>query len=101
MELFNRILGTAVQGGASDVHVKIGTPIIFRINRKLVAIEAPLPTAAWVEGVLEHIVPKHLKKRLEDEHEIDFSYLAEGVGRFRTNVFQQRGQFALAMRFVK
>ena len=101
MELFHRILATAVQGGASDVHIKIGAPIIFRISRKLVAIEAPLPTAQWLDTIVKHVVPPHLKARLEEDHEIDFSYLAEGVGRFRTNLFQQRGQYALAMRFVK
>src|SRR5256885_8259525 len=36
-----------------------------------------------------------------EEREIDFSYFAPGIGRFRTNLFQQRGQFCLAMRFVK
>jgi twitching motility protein PilT len=42
-----------------------------------------------------------LKKRLDDEREIDFSYFEPGTGRFRTNLFQQRGSFAFAMRFVK
>ena len=40
---FHRILKTAVDGGASDVHLKIGTPVIFRINRQLIAIECPFP----------------------------------------------------------
>src|SRR5207247_4481951 len=101
MELFNRILQTAVEGGASDVHLKIGTPVVFRINRQLIAVESPQPTAEWMEKVVEHIVPKHAKKRLDEEREIDFSYFVPGVGRFRTNLFQQRGQFCLAMRFVK
>src|SRR5438477_2348764 len=101
MELFNRILQSAVEGGASDVHLKIGTPVVFRINRQLVAVEAPHPTAQWMEKIVEQIVPKHAKKRLEEEREIDFSYFLPGVGRFRTNLFQQRGQFCLAMRFVK
>jgi twitching motility protein PilT len=39
--------------------------------------------------------------RLEEQREVDFSYLAPGVGRFRTNVFQQRGQLCLALRHVK
>ncbi len=101
MELFTRILKTAVDGGASDIHVKIGTPVIFRINRQLVAIECPLPTEEWMENVLAKIVPKHAQKRLDEEHEADFSYYSPGIGRFRTNCFQQRGQFCLAMRFVK
>src|SRR5262245_9747968 len=101
MELFQRILKTAVEGGASDVHLKIATPVVFRINRQLLAIEAPHPTVEWMDNIIEHIVPKHAKKRLEEEREIDFSYFVPGIGRFRTNLFQQRGQWCLAMRYVK
>ena len=101
MELFHRILKLAVNGGASDVHVKIGTPIIFRINRQLIAIESPQPTTEWMNMVVKNIVPTHLRKRLEEEREIDFSYHEAGTGRFRTNLFQQRGEFCLAMRYVK
>jgi twitching motility protein PilT len=50
---------------------------------------------------VEQAVPKHAKKRLEEDREVDFSYFAPGVGRFRTNVFQQRGQWCFAMRYVK
>jgi twitching motility protein PilT len=54
-----------------------------------------------MENVIEHIVPKHAKKRLDEEREVDFSYFVPGVGRFRTNLYQQRGEFCLAMRCVK
>jgi twitching motility protein PilT len=101
MELFKKILKIAVDGSASDIHIKIGTPVIFRINRELVAVECPLPTADWMNRVVEHITPVHLKKKLEDDREVDFSYFIPEVGRFRTNLFQQRGQWALAMRYVK
>ena len=101
MELFRRVLSAAVEGGASDVHIKIGTPIIFRINRRLVAIEAPLPTEEWVNMLVGSIVPKPLQRRLEENHEVDFSYFMPSVGRFRINCFQQRGQWCLAMRYVK
>jgi len=101
MELFNRILRIAIEGGASDVHIKVGSPITFRIDGNLVDVEAPKPTAEWMENVLEQIIPVHLKDVLQNEREIDFSYYSENVGRFRTNCFQQRGSFALAMRYVK
>ncbi len=101
MEIFHKILAIAVQGGASDVHIKVGTPVVFRINRQLVAIEAPTPTEAWMNNIVEMGVPKHAKKRLEEDREVDFSYYAPGIGRFRTNVFQQRGQWCFAMRYVK
>ena len=47
------------------------------------------------------IVPPHLRERLEHEHEVDFAYAPPQLGRFRVNVFQQRGDFVLAMRLVK
>ncbi len=101
MELFKRILKIAVEGGASDAHIKIGAPVIFRINRELVAVECPQPTAEWMNKIVETITPSHLKKRLEEDREVDFSYYIPDVGRFRTNLFQQRGQWALAMRYVR
>src|ERR1700691_1895404 len=101
MELFHRILKLAVESGASDVHIKVGTPVIFRVSRHLVAIESPSPTEEWMNLVVKNITPVHLQKRLEEEREIDFSYFEPGTGRFRTNLFQQRGQFCLAMRHVK
>jgi twitching motility protein PilT len=101
MELFQKILKIAIDGGASDVHLKIGTPVIFRINRELIAVECPFPTAEWMNKIVMAITPDHLKKRLEEDREVDFSYFVPGLGRFRTNLFQQRGQWALAMRYVK
>ncbi len=101
MDLFLRILQTAVEGGASDVHLKAGAPVIFRINRQLVAIEAPFPTLEWINKVVDQIVPRHARQRLEEDREVDFSYAAPGIGRFRTNVFQQKGEWCLAMRYVK
>ena len=55
MERFNSIFALAVEGGASDVHIKIGAPVIFRINRRLISIECPHPTAEWMENIIEHI----------------------------------------------
>ncbi len=101
MELFHKILKTAVDGGASDVHIKSGTAVVFRINSQLVSIECPLPTEEWVHTVVDHMVPRHGKVQLDENREVDFSYFVPGVGRFRTNVFQQRGSYCVAMRYVK
>src|SRR5258706_496486 len=101
MELFHKILKTAVGGAASDIHIKIGTPVIFRINRELISIDCPIPTVEWLNNVVEKMTPLHLKKKLDEDREVDFSYYVPDLGRFRTNVFQQRGSWALAMRHVK
>lgn len=101
MEIFHKILRAAVEGGASDIHLKVETPVIFRINRQLVSIECPFPTVEWMDHVVQTMVPKHAQQRLDADREVDFSYFLPGVGRFRTNVFQQRGSWCMAMRFVK
>jgi len=101
MEMFQRILKTAVEGGASDVHLKIGGPVIFRINQQLIAIECPQPAEDWMKKIVEQITPAHLRQKITDEREADFSYFLPDIGRFRTNLFQQRGQWCLAMRYVK
>src|ERR1043166_1079040 len=101
MEIFTRILKAAVDAGASDLHLKLGGPVVLRISRQLVAIEAPVPTAEWLDKIVRHIVPHHMKKHFEEAREADFSYLLPGTGRFRTNVFQQRGEIAISMRYVK
>jgi Tfp pilus assembly pilus retraction ATPase PilT len=100
MELFKRILKTAVDGEASDVLVKVGGPIIFRIHGDLGAVEAPIPTEEWLNRVVEGIVPPHAKKRLDAEREADFSNFIPGTGRFRRSFLTAR-QFCLAMRYVK
>jgi twitching motility protein PilT len=101
MELFHSILTAGVEAHASDVHIKLGGPVIYRISRDLVSAECPYPTEEWIDNVIDHIVPKHLKNSLQTDRGVDFSYHLPGVGRFRTNVFQQRGTFAIAMRHVK
>ena len=101
MEIFTKILQAAVDAHASDLHIKVGHPVTFRINRQLITVDAPIPTDEWCENVLKHVVPRHLMPALEKERETDFSYHVHGIGRFRTNVFQQGGKWAMAMRHVK
>lgn len=101
MELFKKILKTAVGGGASDIHIKVGRPINLRISGDLVTVDSETPTREWIQEIIDNIVPDYAKERLETDRETDFSYYYEGVGRFRTNIFQQRGSFAIAMRYVQ
>ncbi|HYR59494.1 MAG TPA: PilT/PilU family type 4a pilus ATPase [Chthoniobacteraceae bacterium] len=101
MHVFEQILHGAIASGASDIHIKAGAPISYRIVQELVPVDAPPPDPEWIERVLNHIVPPHLRERLDREHEIDFAYAPPQFGRFRVNVFQQRGNYVLSMRLVK
>ena len=101
MELFHKILKTAVEGGASDVHIKADAPVVYRINSQLVETEMnQQPDEQWLSNIIDKIVPGHFTQRLEEDREIDFSYHVPGIGRFRTNCFQHLGKWCLAMRHV-
>ena len=101
MELFHKILKTAVDGGASDIHIKPDAPVVYRISSQLVETEmTQQPEEQWLQKVIDNIVPGHFKQCLEEDREIDFSYHVPGIGRFRTNCFQHLGKWCLAMRHV-
>ncbi len=101
MEPLENILLGAVEAGASDVHIKADAPVTFRIQRELRPVDVPQPDEAWVSAVLDQIVPAHLKSRLNQDREADFAIALPGVGRFRANVFQQRGTYVIAFRIVR
>lgn len=101
MDTFAQILRGAIAAGASDVHLKAEGPVIFRIQRELCPVDAPAPTESWIKSIVAEIVPPHQRARLEAEREIDFAYALTGVGRFRVNVYQQRGRFGMALRVVR
>ena len=101
MELFHKILNTAVDGGASDIHIKPDAPVVYRISSQLVETEmAQKPEEQWLQKVIDNIVPEHFKQRLDEDREIDFSYHVPDIGRFRTNCYQHLGKWCLAMRHV-
>ncbi len=62
MEVFSRILQGAVAAGASDIHLKVNGPVVFRIGGDLVPVEAPLPTTEWFTTILAKIVPEHQRQ---------------------------------------
>lgn len=100
MEMFDAILRGAVESGASDIHIKAGGPVIFRIRRALQPVESPAITEEWIASLLEEVIPASMLERFRTEREIDFALQRPGVGRVRVNAFQQRGNVAVAIRLV-
>ncbi len=95
------ILRYAVNMGASDIHLKPNKKPIIRVASRLVSVEADAPTDTDMVTIANSIIPEFLKERFKTDHEVDFSYFSKEVGRFRTNIYTQRGQVNLVMRHVK
>ena len=97
------ILVEAVHQGASDIHLKVGLPPFFRINKKLFPQEKfGRLTLEDVAAFIVAVVPTEQKRReLFEKGELDISYSIPQVSRFRVNIYKQRGTFAFAFRILK
>jgi twitching motility protein PilT len=101
MSIIRGLLEKCVAIGGSDVHIKAGQDPYFRANATLVESGFDKLTAEDVTAIVAEIMPPHLIKPYAEEHEADFSYVEEGIGRFRTNVFLAQHVPAIVMRHVK
>jgi twitching motility protein PilT len=101
MDYLHSLLKFAVNMGASDIHVKPDHHATIRIAGELFPVQVDPPTKEQVEEIVHHMLPRHLEARLEREKEVDFSYLDGSLGRFRTNIYYQRGLPCIAIRHVR
>ena len=97
----NQILLEALAQEASDVHIKVGTPPIFRVNGALRAWDKIKPfDSNDVSKMAFGLMNDWQKERFIKNREVDMGYEVYGLGRFRVNVFQQRGKIRIALRIV-
>jgi len=96
----DQLLRFAVEQGASDVHVKVGTRPRLRIDGHL--REAPFDTVepADSERIAAAVMPRGSAEALADDGEADCTYAITGLGRFRVSAFRQRGWIGLVLRRV-
>ncbi len=95
------ILARAVQIGASDVHLTIGTPPLLRIDGDLQAVPDAAPLASDVlRRTLYAILTQRQRERFETELELDFAYAVPGQARFRVNIYRQREAVGAAFRRI-
>ncbi len=96
----NELLTKARKLGASDIHVSVGIPVKCRVNGELVNLTEEKILPADSKTLVEQMIPGRLVERFNKEGEVDFSYAIKGVGRFRVNIFKQRGTMAFVIRLV-
>ena len=94
------VLTTAKIAGASDVHLTVGIPPKMRVNGDLLSMDYPRLLPDDTEAVVKEIMTEAQYKLFSERGEYDMSFSIREVGRFRVNVFRQRGSAALAFRLV-
>jgi twitching motility protein PilT len=98
---FNAWLTDLTRGEGSDLHIKVGASPMVRHAAGLVRMEREPLTQEDIEGIVEAIVPPDRRAKLEQHGEADFAYSVPQVGRFRSNVFRQRGTLAMVLRKLR
>jgi twitching motility protein PilT len=98
----NAILRTAIEKDASDVHLKVGSPPLYRIHRELF-FEKDMPAleAGETSGYFGEITNEEQKRSFNKNWELDFSYNVADLGRFRVNVYMRTGTIGLVFRWVR
>ncbi len=95
------LLKIAVERSASDLHLKVGNHPILRINGKLhPMVELKRLMQEDTIAMSFSIMNPEQKEKFKANHELDMAYSVPGLGRFRCNVFQQRGAVGLVLRII-
>ena len=87
----DELMRVTIERGASDLHMSVGLPPMLRIDGRLTPTEFPKLTPDDTKRLVYSILTDQQKERFEKNLELDFSHGLKGFGRFRINVFRQRG----------
>ena len=97
----NDLLKVAVEKGASDLHIKVGSYPMMRLRGALVpASEERRLNHEDVVAMSAAVMSNVHREKFKDAQEVDLAYSVPGLGRFRVNVFQQRGTVGLVLRVI-
>jgi len=99
MEL-KTLLAKMMKVNASDLHLKAGAPPVFRIDGKLATEKGESLAPEMLKTMAYQIMSPTQQKKFERDKEMDFAIGVRGIGRFRVNIFLQRGSIAIAMRAI-
>ncbi|MGH2706370.1 MAG: type IV pilus twitching motility protein PilT [Actinomycetota bacterium] len=100
MASIHDFLRVLVEKKASDLHIKVGAPPIIRIDGALHLLEFPKLGPNDTERAALELMSDRIAKEFSESGEADFAYSFPGLGRFRCNVYRQRGVVGMAIRRV-
>ena len=98
--IIEEVLELAVSKKASDIHISANLPPVIRIDGRLYRTNLPVLSPDDVETIIFPILSNEQRRELEQNWELDFGYGLHGVGRFRVNVYRDKGSYAAAFRTI-
>ncbi len=101
MAEIDSLLKMMADNGSSDLHLKVGSPPAVRLNGKLLVLrDLPALTPEATRALALSMMDERQRSSFSNHSEVDFAYSLSGVGRFRVNVFHQRGSVGITLRRV-
>ncbi len=96
----NDLLKQAVDAGASDVHLHVPLPVMMRISGRLTPMNDVALTPRATEALLELMCNERQRAQFDAKQQVDLAYSVPGLGRFRVNLFRQRGSVSAVLRII-
>jgi len=100
MFVLNDLLNLVIDNDASDLHITVGTPPVIRVDGELISTDLDVLTPVDTRSLIYNMLTAEQQKEFEEKLELDISYSVHGFGRFRVNVYKQRGCIGAAFRVI-
>jgi twitching motility protein PilT len=98
--LIDKLLEACVKQGASDIHITVGQPPVFRLHGRLRRLETKVLEADDTVALMKSVAPERCQRELQEMGTSDFGFAFGDKARFRVSIFKQRGNIAMVLRQI-
>ena len=98
--LIDKLLQACVKQGASDIHITVGQPPVFRLHGRLRRLETKTLEPDDTAALMKSIAPERCQRELQEKGGSDFGFAFGDMARFRVSIFKQRGNIAMVLRQI-
>ncbi len=98
--LIDKLLAACVKQGASDIHITVGQPPVFRLHGRMRKLETKVLEPEDTVALMKSIAPERCQRELQEAGTTDFGFAFEDKGRFRVSIFKQRGNIGMVLRLI-
>ncbi|GIW91138.1 MAG: twitching motility protein PilT [Pirellulaceae bacterium] len=98
--LIDKLLHACVKQGASDIHITVGQPPVFRLHGRLRRLDTKVLEPEDTVSLMKSITPERCQRELQEVGTSDFGFAFGDLARFRVSVFKQRGNVAMVLRQI-
>jgi twitching motility protein PilT len=98
--LIDKLLQACVKQGASDIHIVVGQPPVFRLHGRLRKLETKVLEPDDTVALMKSIAPERSQRELQEKGSADFGFAFGELARFRVSIFKQRGNVSMVLRQI-